>query len=162
MFCIYDIVAKYFNEKDYSFINVDTDGFSVALAHEKIDDCIKSELKDEFLAERNNYFVPEEGSSADKRWYSKQPLLLKSEAISDFALSLSPKLYILADLSGKFKAGMKGIQKSKNDKLLNIASYFDVLFDRVSELPKALNCGIRKGPTGLMQSYEQKKRAFQN
>jgi len=121
----YDCVSKYLSNDDFQYIEMDTDSAYMALTG-NFEDLIKPEMKDEFLKDRNNWFLrndTKENSSFDKR----VPGLFKPEFIGKGIVANCSKSYYVKGFDNYDKLSCKGIQKSNND--LNFELYKDVLLN---------------------------------
>jgi hypothetical protein len=104
---------------------MDTDSAYMALTG-NFEDLIKPEMKDEFLKDRNNWFLrndTKENSSFDKR----VPGLFKPEFIGKGIVANCSKSYYVKGFDNYDKLSCKGIQKSNND--LNFELYKDVFLN---------------------------------
>ena len=133
----YDCVSKYLSKDDFQYIEMDTDSAYMALTG-NFEDLIKPDMKDEFLKDRNNWFLrndTKENSNFDKR----VPGLFKPEFIGKGIVANCSKSYYVKGFDNYDKLSCKGIQKSNND--LNFELYKDVLLKNTPHIVK--NKGFR-------------------
>ncbi len=127
----YDIFQKWFGVENFTLLAADTDSHIIGCSGKTLRDSAKPEYLHEYDRDCKKYFVPTEGSR--KTWLSREPLLLKSKAVADFGISLSPKSYFLLSLTGSYKAACKGVARlSQNTHLLTLQAYFDMLIQRIT------------------------------
>ncbi len=114
---------------------------------------------EEFSANRDRMFVPNEGPSV--AFHSKTPLLLKVEDHGHFSVSLAPKSYFMLTSDGSFKTAAKGISRlNQNASILHLKSFFDSLFDRRDQPQFAKLTGIKADEYGNLFSYSQMRKAL--
>lgn len=133
----YDCVDKYLSREDYQYIEMDTDSAYMALTGE-FESMIKPGMKDEFIKDRNNWFLrndTDEHMKFDKRVAG----LFKPEFVGRGIVALTSKSYYVKGFDSKDKLSSKGIQQSNND--LSYELYKKVLFEDEKHVAK--NKGFR-------------------
>ena len=161
----YDLLKKYLRETAWALAATDTDSFIIRIAGQKIEDCIRPELQQEFEQEKIKYFVPSGDCDPElKAFHSKTPLLLKIEAEAHMICSLQAKTYIMVNLDGSMKSAHKGFRDNdENRKLVQLRSFMTALFQRDpnhSNDTQAIVRGIRCGPGGYLFTYHQHRKSF--
>ncbi len=150
----YDIFCHYLKPETFEMHVTDTDSIIVALSSETLDECIREELLEEFLANQDRMFVPNEGPLVT--FHSKIPLLLKVEGRGHFSVSLAPKSYFMLTSDGSFKTAAKGISRlNQNTSILHLKSFFDSLFDLRDQPLFAKLTSIKVDEYGNLLSYSQ-------
>ena len=89
----YDFLDYFLDRRDFELIQMDTDSMYFALAHNKLEEAIKPELRKDFEQEKN------EGLSWDK-WSNREPGLFKLEKEGTRAIALCSKCYFVEDEAG--------------------------------------------------------------
>jgi hypothetical protein len=133
----YDCVSKYISKEDFQYIEMDTDSAYMALTGD-FNDLVKPEMKEEFLKDKNNWFLRDdtpENNAFDKRVSG----LFKPEFIGAGIVAENSKTYYVKGFGDKDKMSCKGIQKSNND--ITFELYKRVLFEKEKHLVK--NKGFR-------------------
>ena len=82
----YDFLDYFLDRRDFELIQMDTDSMYFALAHNKLEEAIKPELRKEFEQEKNEWL------SWDK-WSNREPGLFKLEKEGTRAIALCSKCY---------------------------------------------------------------------
>ena len=120
----YDCVSKYLSKECFQYIEMDTDSAYMALTG-SFEDLVKPEMKEDFLKDRNNWFLRED-TPENKAFDKRKPGLFKPEFVGKGIVAMSSKSYYVKGFDNKDKLSSKGIQKSNND--LNFELYKNVLF----------------------------------
>ena len=96
------MLREYMEEGSYRVCYADTDSFAISLDRDHIDDCIRPELREKYLAEIKPKWYATECEKTptcnDCKRSQKKPGLLKIEAriTTGWLLATSPKCYILS------------------------------------------------------------------
>ena len=141
----YDFLDKFVDRRDFELIQMDTDSMYMALSRDGIDDIIKPDLKDEYLAVKKEFLTTTE---FDKR----TPGLFKDEFQGARMIALTSKCYY-ADRGDDDspKISCKGVSKRQNN--LTWRRYYEALFGAVD---RATNKGFRVDH-GKVVTYDQNK-----
>jgi hypothetical protein len=117
-----DVLKKYVVPGSYVFTYCDTDSFLLSLTETELDDCIKPELKHEWLTQ----IIPKWFAIPDDLASQKEPGLLKEEArvTRGWFLCISPKCYIMADVAVSDLENQLIAQENEH-KLFEIFSRFE-------------------------------------
>jgi hypothetical protein len=120
----YDCLLKYIPRNNFALTEIDTDSMYFGLSKSSIIDCVKPELKQEFLnklhschstdffADNNTYF-PRVCCKKHVEFDKRTPGLFKLEAEGKNMVSLCSKSYTLLKDNNNYKVSAKGITKSK-------------------------------------------------
>ena len=147
----YDFINKFLDPTKFELLQMDTDSLYMALAEEKLADCVKNELKPEFDKIKDTWLA-----NPAVKTSLRQPGLFKTEFEGVGYVGLNSKSYFCL---GKFenKIGCKGVQKTKRNKL-SMKVYKSVLF---GEKPhEVINKGF-KSYNGKIYTYAMKKNGLQ-
>ena len=126
-----DFLCKYVDKVDFNMMYMDTDSMYMAISADKFEYIIKPDLKEEYTKNRNNWF-PRNDTPEHTKYDNRTAGLFKTEFIGDGMVCLCPKLYYcLGEQNKKNKFSSKGVQKSKNTKLLNYKNFKKVLRSNV-------------------------------
>ena len=157
----YNFFQHYLRKTSFCLSFCDTDSLALALSQPSLEDCVKPELKQDFEQNKIKYLAPTTSDPEFIQHYSKTPLLLKSEKEADFCCSLQPKLYTMINLDGSRKMAHKGIQNSpENEKILELRTYLDSLYDMDGVDKVAIHRGIRTQEEGFLVTYKQERTAL--
>jgi len=117
-------LRKYLCDNKYEFCYSDTDSLYFSISEETIDDCVKPEMKNEWMNEkRHELFVTNTGND------QFTPLLMKLEAEGSKFIGLSPKMYILCSNEDNLvKTASKGIPQELNANLITFSRFSNALF----------------------------------
>lgn len=155
---LWDVADKYWKEKMYSLLYIDTDAFSFAYSADSMDEIVRSELQNEWNTVKKAYLVPSSGPDAKR--LKREFGLLKQEYVGNVWVSLAPKSYVLLDLATlEQKVSQKGISKNfLNQQLLTLNSFVECLFsaDKTSNM-FGINCGIKRDGNTMYTYIQQKK-----
>jgi hypothetical protein len=102
----YDCVSKYISKEDFQYIEMDTDSAYMALTGD-FNDLVKPEMKEEFLKDKNNWFLRDDAPE-NKAFDLRVPGLFKPEFIGAGIVALSSKCYYVKgfdDVKYKYKVG---------------------------------------------------------
>ena len=151
----YDCLDNYIDRYYYEYCEMDTGSAYIAISGENIEVLVKPELRDEFEADKSNWF-PRTDSEENARYDKRKPGLFKVEWEweGDGIVSLCSKTYYCFG-EGKDKFSCKGVNKKNN--IINKDKYLDVL------LSKRSGSGVNRGFRVLnntMCTYVQHKNAF--
>jgi len=103
----YDFLDKYVDRRDFELIQMDTHSNYMAISGEQLEDVVRPELKQEYKAEKNQWF------SWDK-WSVRRPGLFKLECEGSRMIALCSKCYYVEEGEGeKKKLSMKGMSKKQ-------------------------------------------------
>ena len=141
----YEFLDYYLDRRDFELIQMDTDSMYFALAHDKFEEAIKPELKEQFEVDKKSWL-------AWDKWSNRTPGLFKFEKEGTRAIALCSKCYLVEDeVGGQAKMSSKGVNKKQNE--LRWERY-----ERALEGYKdtATNRGFRMHQGG-MYTYEQRK-----
>ena len=143
----YDCIDKYLDRSDFQYIEMDTDSAYMAVT-DNIENIVKPELKQEFEKDKHNWFPRNEHMKIDKR----TPGLFKIEYEGIGMVALCSKTYYV--WGSKNKVSSKGLQKHRNNEVLNKDKYLQCLFN--SETVNGINKGFRF-ESKTIKTYEQTK-----
>ena len=146
----YDCVNKYVDRSDFQYMEMDTDSAYMALTDD-FENLVKSELRNEFEADKNNWF-PRNDSVGNASYDKRKPGLFKVEFEGDGMVALCSKSYFV--WGSKSKASCKGLQRNRNMDVLNKEKYLQCLINE--EQIKGYNKGFRFTDK-LIKTYEQEK-----
>jgi len=105
----YDFLDKYVNRRDFELIQMDTDSNYMAISGERLKDVVRSELKQEFEVEKNQWL------SWDN-WSGRTPGLFKLECEGSRMIALCSKCYYVDEGEGKKKkSAQRRCQRSRRD-----------------------------------------------
>lgn len=145
-FCL-DFIDHYIPREKYQALFTDTDCISLALAEETLDDCVKPELKNDFLQHgKPKFLVCNESQSRDCGKFKEE-----FGTTTGGYVGLCSKMYYCSDVENS-KYSCKGLSKKTND--LTYQLYKDVLFG--AERQSGVNYGIRRKGNEMF-SYEQQR-----
>ncbi len=135
------------------------------LAENTFAECCRPEVRAEFEARHDNFFVPLQGPKAKE--LAMEPLLFKQEFRADIAISLAPKLYLFINLGElERKMASKGFRRNKeNNDITTLLAFFNTLFHGCTDVDKkdstkATLRGMRVGKDGELYTYKQLKRSL--
>ena len=150
----YDVFKQFFQPSKWSLMLMDTDSYYMQIATETIDELVKPEMRESYLAVRDEWFPRVSPPSLAE--YDRRRLgIFKEEARGDVLIALSSKSYCLSD-DKKYKFACKGVQK-KCFASNPIETYKEVLFSTTTH--SASNVGFRSKENTVF-SYVQEKRAL--
>jgi len=116
---------RYFmRDESFEFIYSDTDSAYFAISENSFDDCVKPQLKNDWLSrKKHEWFV----TNVNNDQFT--PLLLKPEADGSKFIAISPKTYILCDHERNVKkSASKGVPQDLNSQLLTFENFKKALF----------------------------------
>ena len=141
----YEFLDYYLYRRDFELIQMDTDSMYFALSHDKFEDAIKPDYRDQFEADKKLWL-------AWDKWSNREPGLFKLEKQGTRAIALCSKCYYVEDeTGGQAKMSSKGVNKRQNE--LRWERYERAL---EGSRDMATNRGFRMN-NGSMYTYEQRK-----
>ena len=146
----FDIMDKYLDQSDFQYCEMDTDSDYIAIAEQSVERLVKSELREEFEADKANWF-PRTDSTEHKAYDKRTPSLFKEEWSGAGIIGFSSKTYYCFGEYDKFSC--KGVNKKTND--INKDKYLNVLLTKQSRANK----GFRV-VNNSMYSYTQVRDGF--
>lgn len=162
----YDLVDKYIDRTDFQYCEMDTDSAYMALSKESFEECIKPDMKKQYLKEKYDWLPHEMCSCECKKcedcklaMYERRTAgLFKIEFDGSGIIALASKMYYCwNDKEVKFSS--KGVNKKTND--IDKEKYMKALLGSNGDLQdeKVTNRGFRV-VNNQMVTYEQKKKGF--
>lgn len=147
----YDCLSKYISRDSFQYIEMDTDSAYMGLTDDFMDSegkislaLIKPDMVEEFLKDKNNWFLRDDSKEHNK-FDKRKAGLFKPEFVGAEMVSLCSKSYKVRgfEVDGvvKCKMSCKGVQHSHNADKLTMESYKDVLYNNVVHMVK--NRGMR-------------------
>jgi hypothetical protein len=104
----YDCVSKYISKEDFQYIQMDTDSAYMALTGD-FNDLVKPEMKDEFLKDKNNWFLRDD--IAEHKAFDKRVAgLFKPEFIGEGIVAESSKCFCVKGFDNtnyKYEVGQR-------------------------------------------------------
>jgi hypothetical protein len=150
----YDCIDKYIDRRDFQYMYMDTDSAYMALADD-FEALIKPEMKSDFEKHKNRWF-PRTDTVDHKAYDKRTPGLFKLEWTGNGMIALNSKTYYCwGDSSSKLSS--KGVQKSRNEEVLNKEAYSRCLVK--NEMISGQNKGFRFIDSTI-KTYEQNKTAL--
>ena len=143
----FDFMDKYPDRSDFQYCEMDTDSAYIAIAGQSVESLVKSELREEFEADKANWF-PRTDTPEHRAYEKRTPGLFKEEWSGAGIIGLSSKTYYCFGAYDKFSC--KGVNKKTND--IDKEKYLNVLFTKQSSA--GLNKGFRV-VNNSMYTYEQ-------
>jgi len=105
----YDFLDRYFEQKDFELIQMDTGSNYMSISAEKLEDIVRPELKKEFEEKKKEWL-------AWDKWSSRTPGLFKLESEGKGMIALCSKCYFVEEKDGgKNKFSTKGMSKKHNE-----------------------------------------------
>ena len=104
----YDFLDHYFDRRDFELIQMDTDSNYMAISAERLEDIVRSELRDEFEAKKKQWL-------AWDKWSGRTPGLFKLECEGRRMIALCSKCNYINDREAKNKFSTKGMSKRQNN-----------------------------------------------
>ena len=148
----FDFVDKYLDHSDFQYCEMDTDSDYMTIAEQSVESLVKSELREEFKADKANWF-PRTNSPEHKAYDKRTPGLFKEEWSRAGIIGLSSKTYYCFGEYDKFSC--KGVNKKTND--IKKDKYLNVLLTKQSRA--GLNKGFRV-VNNSMYSYTEVRDGF--
>ena len=148
----FDFVDKYLDHSDFQYCEMDTDSDYIAIAEQSVESLVKSELREEFKADKANWF-PRTNSPEHKAYDKRTPGLFKEEWSRAGIIGLSSKTYYCFGEYDEFSC--KGVNKKTND--IKKDKYLNALLTKQSRT--GLNKGFRV-VNNSMYSYTQVRDGF--
>ena len=148
----FDFMDKYLDRSDFQYCEMDTDSAYIAIAGPSVDSLVKPELREEFEADKANWF-PRTDTPEHKAYDKRTPGLFKEDWSGAGIIGLSSKTYYCFGDYDKFSC--KGVNKKTND--INKEKYLNVLLTKQSS--SGLNKGFRV-VNNSMYTYEQVRDGF--
>ena len=142
-------------------MEIDTDSLYIAFARDTIDDCVKHELREEWIREKWNFFsssgsestIEFEGQTISlAKWDKRTPGKFKPEYVGNGMSAFNSKVYIIWN-DDEEKASYKGAQQKRNTLLKD--HFLHVLNSQHSHYVE--NAGFIKDSRGTIKTYTQKK-----
>ena len=140
----YEFLDYYLDRRDFELIQMDTDSMFFALSHDKFEDAIKPDYRDQFEEDKKLWL-------AWDKWSNREPGLFKLEKQGTRAIALCSKCYVEDETGGQAKMSSKGVNKRQNE--LRWERYERAL---EGSRDMATNRGFRTD-NGAMYTYEQRK-----
>ena len=88
----YDFLDKYIARSDFEYCETDTDSAYIVISGERVEDLVKSDMKDEFNDEKCNWF-PRTDTVEHAKYDKRTPGLFKVEWEGNGIISLCSKTY---------------------------------------------------------------------
>ena len=162
----WEFINKYLVNDLYQLMEMDTDSLYIAFARDKIDDCVKPELREEWIREKWIWFssndrdtkVDFEGYEISFAQYDKRtPGKFKPEFEGVGQVCLNSKVYTIWGVDGegkyKVKTSCEGTQQKRNELLKE--HLLDVL--RTQNPHFIENTGFVRDSEGTIKTYTQTK-----
>jgi hypothetical protein len=147
----YDCMDKYVDCADFQYVEMDTDSAYLAISAAKFDDVIKPHMRQEYEADKYNWF-PNETTPETKAYDKRTPGLFKVEIEGNSIYALCSKLYFVeGDTKNKYSC--KGINKDQNQISKN--RFHNVLFNDAKDM--CMNKGFRVVNNEMVTYIQQKK-----
>ena len=162
----YGFMNEFYDDKDFEYLEMDTDSAYLALSGENLESIVKPKMQKQFVKairgrcdgeayDATDYFLPRVCCDEHKAFDSRTPGLFKVEAEGVAMISLCSKTYVLKQSDGKCKLSSKGINKEAITEPYN--KYSDVL--TTGEPVVSTNRGFRKHDNTIF-TYAQQKRGL--
>ena len=111
---------KYLMKSKYELCQMDTDSLYFAISEDSIDECVKPELKEEWVDAKKKWFPSTDTTERDfnghiiteVEYTNRTPGLFKLEFSGDGIVALNSKVYIA--FGEKDKVSCKGVQQKRN------------------------------------------------
>ena len=148
----FDFMDKYLDLNDFQYFEMDSDSAYIAIAGQSVESLVKPELREEFEADKANWF-PRTDTPEHKGYDKRTPGLFKEEWTGAAITWNWYKQQDLLLLWGLYKFSCKGVNKKTND--INKEKYLNILLTKQSIA--GLNKGFRV-VNNSMYTYEQVRR----
>ena len=157
----WEFLNTYLDNDMYQLMEMDTDSLYIAFAQDTIDECVKPEKKQEWLAEKWKWFSSEDREKVVEfddhsitfaQWDKRTPGKFKAEFHGIGMICLNSKVYtIWSDTDSK--TSCKGAQQKRNELL---KEHFLAVLD--TQKPHIVeNAGFVKDTNGVIKTYTQQK-----
>ena len=164
----WEFINKFLMNDHYQLMEMDTDSLYIAFAKNNIDDCVKPELKEQWLHEKWDWFSSEDSTTMIEfhgkqipfsQWDYRTPGKFKPEFVGDGMVCLNSKVYHIwgHDKNGKVitKTSCKGAQQKRNE--IMKSHFLNVLQTHQPE--HVTNAGFIKDGS-VIKTYTQKKKGL--
>lgn len=148
----YDFMDTFVDRRDFQYCSMDTDSAYMALSGDCLDDIIKPDMKDRYLAEKHLWF-PRTDTPEHAAYDKRTPGLFKEEFSGDGIIALCSKTYFCYGKDIKYSC--KGINKRLNT--ITKDTYMDVLLTKKSG--SGTNRGFRS-VNNQIYTYLQERAGF--
>ena len=98
----YDFFEKYFSRKDFELCYMDTDSLYLAMSGDLLDDIIRSEMKQAYEADKENWL-------ATGKFSKRTPSLFKPEFVGTRGVWFTAKCYLVQNKISENKYSCTGV-----------------------------------------------------
>ena len=162
----WEFINKFLINDNYQLMECDNDSLYIAFAKENIDDCVKPEMKQNWVKEKWDWFSSIDDTKTVKldgkdipysQWDKRTPGKFKAEFVGRGMICLNSKVYCIWS-DDDVKSSCKGAQKKRNELIKD--HFLDVL---TTQKPKNVeNAGFMKtgSSNSTIKTYTQKKKGL--
>ena len=145
----YDFMLKFLDPSDFAYVEMDTDSAYMALSAKTIEELVKPELRQEYQAEKHQWF-PRDDTNEHAAFDKRTPGLFKQEWAGEGFVGLCSKSYYC--FGAEDKCSCKGLNKRQNN--IKKEDFLQVLKTRIPG--KGVNRGFRTLGTSMVTYIQQK------